>query len=374
MDSNSQERSVDYLGKIASIIGSPAVLVPTSDDGVLFIAANATALSEWFLFSKNSSNVIQRLINKREFHFLARSVGMHTPGAFFPNSKQSAVTHAREAVYPLILKNVAGYGAQNGPSYCNLIVRTENEFLAACEFMDAPDWPNLMIQEYIPDGTRQSWMFNGYFNSQSECLFGSTGKKIRQYPPHVGITSLGSCLPNDEIIETTLRFIGAMGYVGIVDIDYIFDARDRLYKILDVNPRVGCTFRLFVSDTEMDVVRALYFDLTGQAIEAGQSLYNRKWIAEPADLASFVRSWRAGELKLTEWVRSFQGLGEGAYFAVDDPYPMVAVCGNYFRAAARKAGLARVEPALARSTRSSLSKPPGVQSKGRPQRGRGRFG
>ena len=106
----------------------------------------------------------------------------------------------------------------------------------------------------------------------------------------------------------------------------------------------------------------------------GQYLYNRKWIAEPADLASSVRSWRAGELKLTEWARSFRGLEEGAYFAVDDPYPMVAVCGNYLRAAARKARLARVEPALARSTRSSLSKPPGVESKARPQRGRGRFG
>ena len=139
------------------------------------------------------------------------------------------------------------------------------------------------------------------------------------------------CLPNPEITQRTQRLIDAIGYAGIVDIDYIFDARDGQYKMLDVNPRVGCTFRLFVSDTGMDVVRALYFDLTGQAVDVGSCLNNRKWIAEPSDFASSFRSWSGGGLKLTEWVRSLRGLNEGAYFAVDDPYPAIAMCGNYLR-------------------------------------------
>src|SRR2546425_3495393 len=40
--------------------------------------------------------------------------------------------------------------------------------------------PNLMLQEYIPGGEDSVWMFNGYFNEHSECLFGITGKKLRQ--------------------------------------------------------------------------------------------------------------------------------------------------------------------------------------------------
>src|SRR5581483_11963129 len=132
--------------------------------------------------------------------------------------------------------------------------------------------PNLMIQEYIPERAGGRWMFNGYFDSKSRCLFGSPGKKIRQNPPNAGITSLGVCLPNQEIVEKTQRFIEAIGYAGIVDIDYIYDARDGQYKMLDVNPRIGCTFRLFVSDTGMDVVRALYFDLTGQTVDVGRCL------------------------------------------------------------------------------------------------------
>jgi hypothetical protein len=81
----------------------------------------------------------------------------------------------------------------------------------------------------------------------------------------------------------------------------------------------------------MDVVRALYFDLTGQAVDVGRCLHNRKWIVEPSDFASSFRSWSGGALKFTEWVRSFRGLHEGAYFAVDDPYPVLAMCGNHLR-------------------------------------------
>jgi D-aspartate ligase len=331
LDSNSQERSVEYLGEIASRWRRPAVLVPTSDAGELFVAANAAALSQWFLFPRLPYEVVRRLVNKKEMNFLAQSVGISTPESFFPESRQSAMAFARNAEYPLILKKINGSVAPSKSSHMNVVARTEQELLAAYDLMNIQEYPNLMIQEYIPEGTGGSWMFNGYFNSESKCLFGSSGKKIRQNPPNAGITSLGVCLPNQEIIDKTQRFIDAIGYAGIVDIDYIFDRRDGLYKMLDVNPRIGCTFRLFVSATGMDVVRALYFDLTGQAVAAGRCLDNRKWIVEPSDFASSFRSWRRGGLKFTEWMRSFRGLKEAAYFAVDDPYPVIAMCGNYLR-------------------------------------------
>ena len=56
----------------------------------------------------------------------------------------------------------------------------------------------------------------------------------------------------------------AIGYQGILDIGYRYDRRDGQYKVLDVNPRIGCTFRLFAATNGMDVARALYLDMTGQ--------------------------------------------------------------------------------------------------------------
>ena len=38
-----------------------------------------------------------------------------------------------------------------------------------------------------------------------------------------------------------------------------------------MNPRIGCTFRLFAATNGMDVARALYLDLTGQPVPAAQA-------------------------------------------------------------------------------------------------------
>ena len=48
-------------------------------------------------------------------------------------------------------------------------------------------------------------------------------------------------------MRTTCDFMQAIGYHGILDIGYRRDQRDGSYKVLDVNPRIGCTFRLFAA-------------------------------------------------------------------------------------------------------------------------------
>jgi predicted ATP-grasp superfamily ATP-dependent carboligase len=153
-----------------------------------------------------------------------------------------------------------------------------------------------------------------------------TGKKLRQSPVARGITSLGICLKNPVVEETTLRFMKALGYRGILDIGYRYDARDGQYKLLDVNPRIGCTFRLFVAENGMDTARALYLDLTGQPVPPSTSREGRKWLVEMPDLKSSIEYYRLGKLTLRQWADSFSGVQETAQFAWDDPWPFVDMC------------------------------------------------
>src|SRR5262249_49454806 len=152
--------------------------------------------------------------------------------------------------------------------------------LAKYDALEDPDEANLMLQEYIPGGDDTVWMFNGYFDARSECLLGITGKKLRQHPVGRGSTSPGIFLPHPTRQGQTRALMKAVGYRGILDIGYRYDARDGRYKVLDVNPRIGATFRLFVADNGLDVVRALYLDLTGQPVLAGGALDGRRWLVE----------------------------------------------------------------------------------------------
>jgi predicted ATP-grasp superfamily ATP-dependent carboligase len=127
----------------------------------------------------------------------------------------------------------------------------------------------------------------------------------------------------------------AIGYQGILDIGYRYDTRDRLYKVLDVNPRIGCTFRLLTATNGMDVARALYLDLTGRPVPPTQAAEGRKWLVEDFDLFSTFRSWCDHNLTMKDWMRSLRGVQEAACFALDDLLPFllmpVADCCELYR-------------------------------------------
>jgi predicted ATP-grasp superfamily ATP-dependent carboligase len=169
-------------------------------------------------------------------------------------------------------------------------------------------------------------MFNGYFDRQSECAFGVTGRKLRQFPVHTGATSLGICEENRTVRELTCRFMRAIGYRGILDIGFRYDARDGGYKLLDPNPRIGQTFRLFVAKEGWDVARLLHADLSGQKLPRATPNEGRRWVVEDWDLESCLDYRREGNLPLAEWVSSYVGVEEGAWFAWDDPRPIGLVC------------------------------------------------
>jgi predicted ATP-grasp superfamily ATP-dependent carboligase len=317
---------LEALRKAQRAIGRQTILIPTSDETSVFVADHADGLREFFLFPEQCSSLPRALASKKEAHALARTYGIPTPDVMFPQSRADVANFAKGATYPIMLKAIDGARCVRRTGVNMVIVRSSRELLDKYDELEDPAEPNLMLQEYIPGEDDTIWMFNGYFNRDSECLFGMTGKKLRQSPVARGITSLGICLKNPVVEETTLRFMKALGYRGILDIGYRYDARDGQYKLLDVNPRIGCTFRLFVGENGMDTARALYLDLTGQPVPPSTSREGRKWLVEMPDLKSSIEYYRLGKLTLRQWATSFSGVQETAQFAWDDPWPFVDMC------------------------------------------------
>ena len=322
------EQAVERLLDVGRRTGPRSILLPTTDAGALFVASHADALREAFIVVDVPAALVRTLCNKKEMHHLARRLGIPTAQAVFPRSRQDVLEFLETAVFPVMLKGVDGFRLRERAGARMFIVPDRGELLEKYDALEDAADPNLMLQEYIPGGDDTVWMFNGYFDARSECLVGFTGKKLRQYPVHRGSTSLGICLRNDVVERMTRDFMKAIGYRGILDIGYRFDARDGLYKVLDVNPRIGATFRLFVAENGLDVLRAMYLDMTGQPVPAAPAPEGRKWFVEDHDLLSLLGYRRNGGLAFRAWASSVRGVREAAYFAADDPLPLLAMCAN----------------------------------------------
>jgi predicted ATP-grasp superfamily ATP-dependent carboligase len=212
-----------------------------------------------------------------------------------------------------------------------VIARSREELLAMYRELEDPTSPNLMMQEYIPGGDDEVYIFNGYFDANSECLAAFTGHKIRQFPIHVGCASLGRCAWNDRVAEKTIAFMRKLNYRGILDTGYRLDPRDGRYKVLDINPRIGGAFRMFVGDNGMDVVRALYLDLTGQDVPATTPRENRRWMIEDYDFISSYHYYKEGSLTFGAWLQSFRGVEEAKWFSWRDPLPFVRMSAGLLR-------------------------------------------
>jgi D-aspartate ligase len=318
------EESVRFLDELGQKIGARSVLIPTSDIGAMFVVDYAQQLIDKFIFPRPDAGLVRSLCSKKEMYHLARKWGVPAPETAFPQSRSDVLEYLDIARFPVLLKPIYSYRPGRAPQSMT-IVRTARELLERYDASEDPAEPNLMLQEYIPGSDDATWTFNGYFDGQGKCLVSFTGRKLRNFPPYFGQASLGVCVRNDEVEQTTIRFMSAIGYKGGLDLGYRYDARDGRYKVNDINPRVGAMFRLFVGENGIDVARALYQDLTGQPVVPARAPEGRKWIVEDGDLVSSLRYWRDGNLSFRQWRASLSGIKEGTYLDRDDPWPGLGI-------------------------------------------------
>jgi len=327
--------SVSFLLDVGRRIGGTPLLIPTSDDTSVLVAERAEQLATRFVFAKQDPVLVRKLTSKRDNYLLAKSVGVPVPETEFPQSTADVREFSNRAVFPVMVKGIDGRKLFIRTGHKMIFANSPAELIDLYEKMEDPEDPNIMLQEYIPGGDDTIWMFDGYFDDASICRAAFPGRKLRQTPPHMGSTSLGILEANDTVVQMTVQFMRDIGYTGILDIGYRYDARDGRYKLLDPNPRIGSTFRLFVGTNGMDVARYLYLDKTGQPLPETTPRYGRKWVVEESDLESLAIYREEGTLSILDWIRSFRGVEEAAWFAADDLSPFWPTARSIVRRVAR---------------------------------------
>jgi D-aspartate ligase len=347
-DQRRPEQYLELLLAASRRIGRRAVLIPTSDELVLFTARHADALEERFLFVRQDERLIGQLISKVGMNHLAAAHGLAVPRTVLPRDEGELLEAVREFRFPVMLKPC--YGSGQNVDARQTMVRCDDlrTLLAEYRRRESPESPNMMIQEYLPGGDDDIWIFDGYFDARSRCRAAFTGRKLRQFPVHRGCASYGEQRPRDEVAESMSRFLQAVGYRGPVDAGLRYDRRDGQHKLLDVNPRIGQAFRLFLATDGTDLAQCLYRDLTGQPLpDRLPQRAQRRWMIEDYDLISALHYRAEGSLSLGAWLASLRDVDEAALWSRRDPLPFLVALSRLGRKALRRlvrGGLADAVP------------------------------
>ena len=317
---------LEFMADLAAKLSRPAILVPTDDLSAVLIAENAEALGSTFRFPRPRATLPRSLANKRKLYELCRKLGIACPATQFPESREEFLDFARRARLPVVVKAIEPWSAPKALR-STVIVSERTDLVNYCDTRQVPP-ASVLIQEMIPSSASEDWFVHGYCDSRSNPLAMFTGVKLRSYPPSAGPTTLGRSVRNDFLRQQAADLTKAIGFWGIMDLDFKFDKRDGRYNLLDFNPRLGAQFRLFRTGAGVDVVRAMHLDLTGRAMEAAPQIEGRTFLSEVHDLPAGWACFRNGTLTLKEWFGSLRKIDETAWFSPDDPWPFLVLCLN----------------------------------------------
>ncbi|WP_370149399.1 ATP-grasp domain-containing protein [Streptacidiphilus sp. EB129] len=327
---------VDGLARIARRVlareGRPAVVLPTDDEAAVLLAEQAEAFTGLLLMPAVPSWLPRATAGKQSLHRLCEQHRVPSPRSLLPADFDELASVEQLLTFPLVAKNADAYTRLSRPAVGSTTLLADRSALDAL----TRDWdrraplPSLLLQEYLPGDRAEDWICHLYCADDPVDDLVCTGVKVRAWPPRGGVTAYAYSAGNPELAELSRRFCRALGFRGICDLDWRFDRRDRRYKLLDFNPRLGAQFRLFETDRGIDMVRALHLDLTGRRVDQGSSAARRSFTVEILDAPARVAARRGHRsAQLPEGAAAPPGRGdrvtaELAWAALDDPLPALA--------------------------------------------------
>ena len=151
-------------------------------------------------------------------------------------------------------------------------------------------------------------------------------RKIRQWPPQIGVTSLGQEVHNDYVRDVTLRLFAIAGLRGLGYLEMKRDERDQRYFIIEANVGRPTGRSAIAEGGGVEILYAAYCD--AQSLPLPDQLVQKyrgvKWIHLHDDLRSALHYWRKGELTLKDWWQSVRGPKVYAVWSWHDPGPFLA--------------------------------------------------
>jgi len=179
------------------------------------------------------------------------------------------------------------------------------------------------VQELIPGGGSQQSSYCAFFRDRQ-----AVGKMVvrrrRQHPLEFGRASTYVETVDVPILEElSERFLRAINYYGLVEVEYKLDPRDSQYKLLDVNARTW-GYHSLGAKAGVDFSYMLYADQVGLPVEACRGRTGCAWVRNTTDIPAALVSILNGDTSVMSYLRSLRDCNVEAVFSASDPLPGIA--------------------------------------------------
>jgi D-aspartate ligase len=299
------------------------VLIPTRDETVAALSRHRSLLAERFRVPSPSWDTFRWAWDKRNSYDLARRLGIPAPRTWSPRSDSEL--EAIDCEPPFVIKPAVR--ARFLRETKKKAWRVERRDELATRFREArriAGHDPIMVQELIPGLGERQYAYCALFKHDHP-VGSMVARRVRQHPMDFGRASTfveTVDLPELEVMSN--RFLQAINYYGLVEIEYKLDARVGQYKLLDFNARHWGYHSLGVG-AGVDFSYLLYADQVGIPTRAGsRARAGVTWTRFLTDAPVATLEVLRGRLKLSAYLRSLRLRDVEAVFSRTDMKPGVA--------------------------------------------------
>jgi predicted ATP-grasp superfamily ATP-dependent carboligase len=315
-----ERQTVDIVMDVGRRLGLRGwLLYPTRDETVAAFARHRSLLTEQFRVPTPAWSTMQWVWDKRNTYRLAGELGIPAPRTWYPRTPGDL--DQIDVEYPVAIKPAIKEHFIYATKAKAWRANTPAELRDLCQRAFAQVGPGeVMIQDLIPGDGEQQFACCAFFKDR-RTIGSMVVRRRRQHPPEFGRASTFVEVVDLPVLETlSERFLREIDYYGLVELEYKFDARDRQYKLLDVNGRTW-GYHTLGSGAGVDFPYLLFADQMGESLEPLRGRLGVSWIRLLTDLPTGILEILAGHLDWHDYWRSLRNAHVEAVFNRDDPLP-----------------------------------------------------
>ena len=301
-----------------------AILIPTNDSLVGFLADNYELLNKKYYLSIAPKKITEIAFNKRNTYNIATKAGIPIPKSYYPDSINDIEQLCTEIEFPVILKPAEMYDffKTSGKKVflCNKQSELIDNYHTAVKIIPANQ---VIVQEFLAGGAKNLYSFASY-TKNGEVVGSFIVNRIRQKPMDFGVsTTFARTVINEQIEFLAKKFLKEINYTGLSEVEFMYEDKIKDYKLIEINPRTW-KWHSMANIVDINLIEMLLNDIQGLPIEKKRNeIENLGWIEQLTDTFVMFTEVLKGRMKFKEYIRSIKIPKEYATFDWKDPLPAI---------------------------------------------------
>jgi predicted ATP-grasp superfamily ATP-dependent carboligase len=300
-----------------------SVVFACNDEAVTFIANHRPELAEHYLLDDSIPRLQLAMLDKLQTLTLAQQADVGAPRFWQMSGPDDLDAVGEDLPYPLIVKPLLSHLFQarfGGRKFLRVHDRDQTR-AALTQVQEAG--LQAMLSEWIPGPDDRLSSYYTYIDASDRPLFHFTKRVIRRFPKNEGLTSYHLTDWNPEVAELGLRFLTAIGFRGLANVEFKRDVRDGRLKIVECNARFTAPQELFVR-CGLDTASLIYDHIVGLPLPEKLSYRSGVRLWYPVrDFLAYRQLSALNELTLFEWLKSVCHWQALPFFHPTDPLPTI---------------------------------------------------